>query len=85
MAHGDLAAARSALVAVLTAEAPDDLAPEDRRVVLQDLCFRLAEIEIESGLLTAAVEWSDRGLELGRRNDIFEANLLVVQEDERLV
>lgn len=76
---GDLDRARRILVQAVAVQAPDELAPEDRRAVLQDLYFRLAEVELAAERFGAAVEWADQGLELGRAGDVFEANLLVAR------
>jgi len=51
----------------------------DRRGVLQDTYFRLAELDLQAGDAGAALASADRGLALGRADDLFVANLLVVR------
>lgn len=71
--------ARGALRAAIEAEVPSGVSAQDRRVVRQDLAYRLAEVELSAGAAEAAVRWAERGLEEGRGNDVFTANLLVIR------
>ncbi len=79
LAAGDPAAARKALVASLQAEAPPGIQTDDERTIRQDICFRLALIDLDSAGPEEALAWAERGLGLGEREDLFTANLLVVQ------
>jgi len=79
IARGELDEARAALLGPFEAEPPEGVAERDRRVVRQDLAFRLAEVELEAEVPEAALRWVERGLELGRGEDLFTANLLVAR------
>jgi len=76
---GNPAAAREALRGIIAERAPADLPAGDRRAVLQDTYFRLAELDLQAGDAGAALASADRGLALGRADDLFVANLLVVR------
>jgi tetratricopeptide (TPR) repeat protein len=79
------AAARSAKVeAALQAgridEARESLRSLSRaRVVAQDACYRLAELEIASGRVEQALAEADTCLRRDRTRDLFTANLLYVR------
>ncbi|HXU03081.1 MAG TPA: hypothetical protein VN903_19080 [Polyangia bacterium] len=75
----DPTGAKEALLGIVDGPVVADVAPDDRRGVLQDTYFRLAEIELRARDAHAALASADRGLALGRRNDLFVANLLVVR------
>lgn len=77
LARGDVQAARAALESLLNDPAPASVAARDRRVVLQDAAFRLAELALSAQEPKRAREWVERGLALGRSDDLFTANLLV--------
>jgi hypothetical protein len=82
LARGDLDGGRSALRELVDASPPGGIALEDRRVVMQDALYRLAEIELSDRKPQAALSWADRGLALGGR-DVFYANLLVARGHAR--
>ena len=71
--------ARDALRGIVDAPAPAGLPADDRRGVLQDTFFRLAEMDLDARDSRGALANADRGLALGRGNDLFVANLLVVR------
>jgi tetratricopeptide (TPR) repeat protein len=75
----DPSGAREALLGIVDARVPADAPSDDRRGVLQDTYFRLAEIDLRRGDARAALASADRGLALGRGGDLFVANLLVVR------
>jgi tetratricopeptide (TPR) repeat protein len=77
--RGDPAAARAALAASLDRQVPGTVNPEDGRMVKQDMCFRLALVDMDAHRPEDALAWAKRGLELGRRQDLFTANLLVAE------
>jgi hypothetical protein len=76
---GDRAGAQAALRAIVDGGAADEVPAEDRRGVLQDTYFRLAELDLRGGDARAALATADRGLALGRAADLFVANLFVVR------
>jgi hypothetical protein len=78
-ARGDLEAARADLVLLVAAPAAPGVSADDRRAVLMDAYYRLAEIETGVGQPAAARAWVERGLALGDRQDLFTANLLLAQ------
>ena len=80
--RGDLDAGRAALREFVDAPAPGRIALEDRRVLLQDALYRLADLELRDRHPQAALAWADRGLALGGR-DLFYANLLVARGHAR--
>src|SRR5262249_20316379 len=71
--------ARDALRGIVDAPAPAGIPAEDRRGVLQDTFFRLAELDLDARDARGALANAERGLALGRANDLFAANLLVVR------
>ena len=79
LARSDRDAARDALGRFVALPVPDGLAADDRRVVVQDVLFRLALVEIEATQPAAALRWIERGLGEGRGEDVFTANLLVAR------
>jgi hypothetical protein len=79
LANGDAPAARETLLAIVHAHAPANISDDDRRVVLQDTYFRLAKLDLDGGDPRTALTNADYGLGLGRANDLFVANLLVVR------
>jgi hypothetical protein len=82
LARGDLDGGRIALRELVDATPPGTITLEDRRVVLQDALYRLAEIENSDRRPQAALAWADRGLAFGGR-DVFYANLLVARGHAR--
>ena len=57
----------------------DGVAAIDLRLVHQDIYFRLAESALARGDAKKALHWVQTGLELGGNQDLFRANLFVVQ------
>jgi hypothetical protein len=76
---GRVGAARASLLGIVDGRAPADVPADDRRAVLQDTYFRLAEIDLRGRDARAALAYADRGLALGKPEDLFVANLLVVR------
>jgi len=76
---GDVPAARAALAGIVDGEVPPGIPSGDRRGILQDSYFRLAELDLKAGDANAASTDADRGLALGRADDLFVANLLVAR------
>jgi predicted negative regulator of RcsB-dependent stress response len=76
---GDRARARTVLEDVLRAAPPRTVRPDDRRIVLQDVRYRLASIDLEDHEPESALEHSEAGLALGRAEDVFTANLHVTR------
>jgi hypothetical protein len=79
LVHGDTGGARNVLRDAVETEPPSSARIEDARVVRQDLLYRLASIDLGAGKVTAAVAWATQGLTLGRSNDAFTSNLLIVR------
>ena len=79
LAAKDLAGARSSLLPIVGGEVPRHVPVEARRGVLQDTYFRMAKIDLDVGDPRAALADAERGLALGRAEDLFVANLLVVR------
>jgi hypothetical protein len=79
LARGDRPAARAALSAFAEAPRPPGVPPDDRRVVVQDVYFRLSVLALEEGDAAAGLTWADRGLLAGREADVFTANLHVAR------
>lgn len=85
VARGDREAAYAALVQFV--QHPDVPRPDvgrldargDKRIVLMDVYFRLAEMALAARNAPAALLWSSRGLALGAANDVFSANLLIAK------
>jgi uncharacterized membrane protein len=76
-------AARRLLREAVDREVPGAVAAEDARVVRQDLLYRMTLVEIEAGEFSAAADRADEGLNLGRADDVFTANLLVARARAR--
>jgi hypothetical protein len=79
LASGDVPAARDTLRSIVHGRAPADISDDDRRVVLQDTYFRLAKLDLDGGDPRGALANADHGLGVGRADDLFVANLLVVR------
>ncbi len=79
LAQGDRETAREELEAALQAAAPSDVTTADRRTLQQDLMYRLADVEIASARHQRALDWAERGLALGKQQDVFTSNLLIVR------
>lgn len=77
--RGDRNGARRELRTIVELEAPESVAPADRRIVVQDATFRLAELDLGDGRAHEALRWAERGLALGVAEDVFAANLFVVR------
>ncbi len=75
--------ARRILRAAVDRPVPDSLAEDDARVVRQDLLYRLSGVELAAGDPVAAADRADEGLNLGRADDVFTANLLVARAQAR--
>lgn len=75
--RGDLDEARTRLERIWQAQGAEGLAEADRRVILQDVAFRLAALESQAGKPEAALARAEAGLTLGRHEDLFTANLLI--------
>jgi len=83
IAAEDWGEARGILRAAVDREVPDAVAEQDARIVRQDLLYRLALVELGAGDATAAADRADEGLNLGRAEDVFTANLLVARARAR--
>ena len=79
LASGNVPAARDTLLSIVHGRAPADISADERRVVLQDTYFRLAKLDLDAGDARGALANTDHGLGLGRADDVFVANLLVVR------
>ncbi|HEY7373403.1 MAG TPA: hypothetical protein VIF57_14680 [Polyangia bacterium] len=75
----DLVGARISLLPIVSGAVPRDVPADARRGVLQDTYFRLAKIDLDVGDPRVALADAERGLALGRAEDLFVANLLVVR------
>ncbi|MCC6810185.1 MAG: hypothetical protein IT381_22335 [Deltaproteobacteria bacterium] len=75
---GELGAARAALV-TFAESPPADLAVADARVLQRDALARLSGIEMRAGTAEAALAAANRGLALGRGEDVFTVNLLLAR------
>ena len=73
------AEARNVLAQALAAPVPREVKAEHRRVVHQDLSFRLALAELGERRFAEALAAADSGLALGRPADLFVANLWVAR------
>ena len=76
VARGDFAEAAREAEAALGVAVPVSVAAAHRRSLHQDLAFRLAGAWLSAGQFDRALEASERGLALGRHDDLFTANLL---------
>lgn len=76
---GSASQASAALSEALAMPVPSDVLGAHRRVVHQDLLFRLARAELEAGRPADALAATDRGLALGALSDVFAANLHLVR------
>jgi hypothetical protein len=76
---GNTPGAKQALLDIVNGAVPAGVAADDRRGVLQDTYFRLAELDLQARDARSALAAADRGLALGRADDLFVANLLVVR------
>ncbi len=79
LSAGELERAASVLRGVAGVGVPSEVSTEHGRVVLQDLMFRLAEVELERAQHDAALVAADAGLAHGRGDDVFTANLLIAR------
>jgi tetratricopeptide (TPR) repeat protein len=77
-AAGDAAGARAALEEALSRPA-SGVHPGDARALRQDLLFRAGCLELASGRHDAARAQAEQGLALGRVQDVFTANLLILR------
>lgn len=76
--RGDQNAAEAALESILQEHVPAAVAKDDARVVRQDAAYRLAELTLETDP-RAALRFAERGLDEGRAEDVFTANLLIAR------
>lgn len=83
LSAGDIVAAREALASFAEQPPPHGVAPEDARVVRQDVHYRLSRLALEAGDPDAALRWAEEGLALGRGDDVFTANLYVARGQAR--
>jgi hypothetical protein len=85
LATGNRSAARAALVGFLQLKEPRHVAADDRRRILQDVLFRVADLDAPDDP-HLALSWIDRGLAIGQGTDVFTANLWIArgQAHERL-
>jgi predicted negative regulator of RcsB-dependent stress response len=72
---GSAAQASAALNEALALPVSHEVSAMHRRVVHQDLLFRLSRAAIDAGHLEDALAAADRGLALGEQSDVFTANL----------
>jgi tetratricopeptide (TPR) repeat protein len=79
IAQGNIVAARTSLRHVLAKPAPTSIPEQDVIIVKQDIYFRLAALELQAGKPKAALIWSEQGLSLSQKHDLFTANLLVAK------
>jgi predicted negative regulator of RcsB-dependent stress response len=79
LSQGDTDGARQALRNAIEIKVPNGTNPEDARVVRQDLYYRLAALELSQNKPNDAERWATTGLELGRRTDVFTANLYIAR------
>jgi hypothetical protein len=77
--QGDEAGARAALLSIVAADEPRAGASAERRLAVQDAYFRLARLALAGHDARQALAYSDAGLALGTRTDLFVANLLVAR------
>jgi hypothetical protein len=79
--RGDAEGARRVLASIVEPAAilAGGVAPETRRVLLQDTHFRLARLELDARAPRAAAQQAAQGLALGGGEDLFVANLLVAR------
>lgn len=78
LAEGDLSGAERVLRKALATAAPASTPADDLRRAHQDLWFRLAELQLRAGQAASARASVADGLALGRAQDLFTANLLIV-------
>jgi len=78
LAHGNRAGARALLQAALEQRVPSEIAAEHLHALQQDLWFRLSRITLDDDPEQALLQ-AERGLALGRHEDLFSANLLVAR------
>lgn len=81
-AGGDLQAAHDELSRFVHGEVPIAMADADRRVVRQDVHWRLAELALEMGEPQRAIRHANQGLAEAEGRpavDVFTANLLVAR------
>ena len=71
--------AMSALEGFAVRSAPRSVPPDEARAVRQDAWFRAAELWLQRRQPGAARDEAERGLALGKAEDLFTANLLVVR------
>lgn len=76
---GDLDGAHAILLAGAESVAPEGTDPRDARILRQDLYYRAAELDLRRGRPAEAARWASRGIELGRGQDVFTANLLIAR------
>ncbi len=77
LAAGDAHGARDVLQRLETTMPGD--ANGATRAVHADLLYRVAELDLRENDVKGAVDSATRGLELGRSNDAFTTNLLIVR------
>ncbi|MBS2032855.1 MAG: hypothetical protein JST54_33585 [Deltaproteobacteria bacterium] len=79
IASGNEVDARNQLVAFLSVPPPASVDETNARAVQQDIWFRVAELDLHVGTPSGAEADANSGLALGRADDLFVANLLIVR------
>jgi hypothetical protein len=79
LSSGDGAGARAILREAAEAKVPATARASDARAVRQDLLYRLAALELGASRAKEAAAAATQGLELGRSEDVFTSNLLIVR------
>lgn len=79
LAEGNPERARTLLEQSLKQAPPPSLHENDARIVRQDIYYRLATMDLADKNPKGALAWADRGLALGRADDVFTANLLIAR------
>ena len=76
---GDPRSAARLLEDLVARPAPAGIAPQDRRVLLQDAYARLADLALKAGEPARARDFAAAGLALGEGHDVFSASLLALR------
>ncbi len=83
LASGQIDLARERLRRLVESPSSRLVAANDRRVILQDAYFRLAEVELGAHAPARAQAWAESGLALGVQRDLFTANLYIARGGAR--
>jgi len=76
---GDPGSAARLLADLVERPVPAGIAPQDRRVVLQDAYARLADLALKAGQPVRARDFAAAGLALGQGHDVFSVSLLTLR------